>query len=382
MSAFRARSARVSRPALVIGLSLIVVLTGCEGGGTGEPVAPMPSATVSSAVPTTQPASGTTPAPTTTSQLPYDLHPNLAYAAPMPAGSTGHLLDLYVPADGPGPFPVVIWQGGSAWYSNQTKDGVDPPRLAIELTPFGYAVAAVNTRNTVDQTDGGDDAHWPDQLYDIKAAIRYLRSEAAMYHLDKQHFGIIGDSSGGWTAAMAGVTGGVQSLEGTIGVTGESSRVQAVVDLYGPTDFLEMDTHACRPSRGCTSSITHDAAHSPESDLVGCPIQTCKAKVERANPVNYVTQDDPPFLIMHGEDDDMVPHYESVLLFEALRAACVDVRFISLPNHRHEHRYLDDPNDSEPRSVQTVQGCNPPSSSHAPAATYDTIRLFFDAWLR
>jgi acetyl esterase/lipase len=370
MTIFRTRRVRVSRHAFVGALSLVVSLTGCGGGGTDEPR------------PSTSPAGGTTPANTTAGQPPYDLHPNLAYAAPMPPGSTGHLLDLYVPTNGSGPFPVVIWQGGSAWYSNQTKDGPDPPRLAWELVPFGYAVAAVNTRNTVDQTDGGDDAHWPDQLYDIKAAIQYLRSEAAMYHLDEQHFGIIGDSSGGWTAAMAGVTGDVQSLEGSIGVTGESSTVQAVVDLYGPTDFLEMDTHACRPNRGCTSSITHDAADSPESDFVGCPIQTCKAKVERANPVNYVTEDDPPFLIMHGEDDDMVPHYESVLLFEALRAACVDVLFISLPNHQHEHHYLDDPNESEPRFVQTVQGCNPPSSGHAPAATYGTIRLFFDALLK
>ena len=321
MSAFRARYARVSCLAFAAGLSLVVGLTACVGGATGELQVSTPSATLSP--------------PATGRQQPYELHSNLAYAAPRPPGSTGHLLDLYVPTDGPGPFPVVIWQGGSAWYSNQTKDGTDPRRLARELAPFGYAVAGVNTRNTVDQTDGGDDAHWPDQLYDIKAAIRYLRSKAADYHLDEAHFGIIGDSSGGWTAAMAGVTGDVQSLEGNIGVTGESSRVQAVVDLFGPTDFLAMDS-ACGPNDGCTSSITHDAADSPESDLMGCPIQTCKAKVEQANPVSYVTEDDPPFLIMHGEIDDMVPHDQSVLLFDALRAACVDVQFISLPNHKHE----------------------------------------------
>ena len=368
MTALRGRCARVSRLAFVAGLVLAIGLTGCEGGVSGEPLASTPSVTLSP--------------PTTAGQRPYDLYPNLEYAEPVPPGSTGHLLDLYVPTDGAGPFPVVIWQGGSAWYSNETKDGADPPHLAKELVPFGYAVAAVNTRNTVGRRDGGDDAHWPDQLYDIKAAIRYLRSNAAMYQLDEQHFGIIGDSSGGWTAAMAGVTGDVQSLEGTVGVTGESSRVQAVVDLFGPTDFLEMDSHACGPNSGCTSSITHDAADSPESDLVGCPIQTCKAKVEQANPVNYVTEDDPPFLIMHGESDDLVPHYESVLLFEALRAACVDVRFISLPNHKHEHRYLDDPRESRPRVVQTAQGCNPPTQGHAPAATYDTIRRFFDSLLK
>jgi acetyl esterase/lipase len=359
---------RVSLLAIAFGLSLVVGLAGCDGRVTDEPHAP---------VPVSPSPSGTTP-----ESLPYELFPNLAYAEPVPPGSPGHLLDLYVPNDGPGPFPVVIWQGGSAWYSNETKDGPDSRRLAMELIPYGYAVAAVNTRNTVDRRDGGDDAHWPDQLYDIKAAIRYLRSTAAEYRLDAAHLGIIGDSSGGWTAAMAGVTGDVRSLEGTIGVTGDSSRVQAVVDLFGPTDFLEMDRQACGSTPECMSSITHDAADSPESDLMDCPIQTCKAKVEEANPINYVTEDDPPFLIMHGEIDDAVPNLQSVLLFEALRAACVDVRFISLPNHKHEHRYLDDPNESKPRIVQTAQGCDPPSRSHAPAATYDTIRRFFDALLK
>jgi acetyl esterase/lipase len=351
---------------------LLVFLAACTAG-------PAPTdPTASTRVAPSQPPS---PEPATPGSLPFDLYPNLEYAEPEPPGSPGHLLDLYVPSDGLGPFPVVIWQGGSAWYSNETKDGPDSQRLAMELTPFGYAMAAVNTRNTVDRRDGGDDAHWPDQLHDIKAAIRYLRSTAATYRLDEAHFGIIGDSSGGWTAAMVGVTGDVRSLEGTIGVTGESSRVQAVVDLFGPTDFLEMDRQACGSNPECMSSITHDAADSPESDLMDCPIQTCKAKVEEANPINYVTEDDPPFLIMHGEIDDSVPYLQSVLLFEALRAACVDVRFISLPNHKHEHRYLDDPSESKPRIVQTAQGCDSLSRGHAPAATYDTIRRFFDAHL-
>jgi acetyl esterase/lipase len=292
------------------------------------------------------------------------------------------LLDLYVPNSVEGPFPVVIWQGGSAWFSNETKDGRDALRLAQELTPFGYAVAAVNTRNTVVRRDGGDDAHWPDQLYDIKAAIRYLRSTAATYDLDEANVGIIGDSSGGWTAAMAGVTGGEPSLEGTIGVTGGSSRVQAVVDLFGPTDFLAMDGQACGSGNGCAWAIHHDAPDSPESLMMGCPIQTCRSKVEAANPIRYVTDDDPPFLIMHGEIDDQVPHEQSVLLFEALRDACVDVTFISLPGHNHEHRYLDDPVESMPRTVFTSRRCNAQSHADMPAATYETIRSFFDSFLK
>lgn len=169
--------------AVALGLSLVVGIVGCERGVTDEPH-------------TSAPASPS-PSGTTAESLPYDLFTNLAYAEPVPPDSPGHLLDLYVPSDGPGPFPVVIWQGGSAWYSNETKDGPDSQRLAMELAPFGYAVAAVNTRNTVDRRDGGDDAHWPDQLYDIKAAIRYLRSVAGEYGLDEAHLGIIGTPRAG-----------------------------------------------------------------------------------------------------------------------------------------------------------------------------------------
>ena len=112
-----------------------------------------------------------------------------------------------------------------------------------------------------------------------------------------------------------------------------------------------------------------------------CPIQTCKARVEKADPVNHVTEDDPPFLIVHGQIDDMVPYGQSLLLFDALRAACVDVRFISLPNHKHEHRYLDDPNDRSRGSSRPRRGATRRRGGQAPAATYDTIRRFFDSLL-
>ena len=326
---------------------------------------------------------------------PYQLLTDLAYAPPSPATSRGHLLDLYIPIGQKPPFPVVIWQKGSGWRSDGTKGGPDALRLAQQWAPHGYVIAAVNTRSS-------DQATFPAQVHDIKAAIRWLRKHAPHYRIDPDHIGIMGDSSGGWTATIAGTTCNVAALEGDVGVGGYSSCVQAVVDLYGPTDFLEMDPHACRPNKGCLSGMEHDDAGSAESSLMGCAIQTCKAAVEVANPITYVTEDDPPFLIVHGENDPLVPHHESVLLFEALRAACADVRFWSLPGIGHEHPYLGDVASLHGWVVQTVAGCAPPSwacggtledscglgaagdwcPQNGPAPTYDTLRAFFDAFLK
>jgi acetyl esterase/lipase len=310
----------------------------------------------------------------------YKLVSDVAYAPASPASSRGHLLDLYLPEGVPGPYPVVIWQGGSAWMSDDTKaaDGdatPGAPSLASRWTPKGYAVVGLNERSSAQ-------AKFPAQLYDLKAGVRWLRANATKYGLDADRIGIIGNSSGGWSAAITGTTGDVADLEGDIGVRGQSSRVQAVVDLYGPTDFLEMDSHACKPNTGCVSAIQHDAPDSPESQVMGCPIQTCRDKVERANPITYVSQDDPPFLVMHGEDDSLVPYHQSVLMFEALRRDCNDVAFWSLPGHNHEHSYLADPSLSPNRVVQATQDCQPPTSSSEPPPVFDTLQQFFDRVLR
>src|SRR5204863_3150606 len=140
--------------------------------------------------------------------------------------------DLYVPAGATHPLPVVIWTGGSAWMADTGKRTA--PGLAIQLNPAGYAVAGVSIRSSSQVT-------FPGQLHDIKAAIRWLRANAAKYNLDPNHVGIAGESSGGWLASMAAVTGDVPELEGNLGTTGVSSAVQAAIAYYPPTDFQQMD---------------------------------------------------------------------------------------------------------------------------------------------
>ena len=254
---------------------------------------------------------------------PPPTHADLDYAPPMPATSKGHKLDLYLPAGADGPWPVVIWTGGSAWMADTGKRTAGG--LALRLNPAGYAVAGVSIRSS-------SQVQFPGQLHDIKAAIRWLRARAATYNLDPNRIAVMGDSSGGWTAAMAAVTGDAPEMEGSVGTTGVSSRVQAAVAFYPPTNFLTMDAWAVQR---CDGPRCHDDAGSPESRLVGCAIQTCPEKVQAASPLRYVTAADPPIMILHGNSDPLVPHNQGEQLYMALNKACRDAVFISLPKAPH-----------------------------------------------
>ena len=129
---------------------------------------------------------------------------------------------------------------------------------------------------------------------------------------------------------MLGTAGDVTELEGTLENRQFSSRVQAVCDFFGPTDFLQMDDHAL-PS----APFKHAAASSPESQLVGGPLQDNRALAAQANPITFVTADDAPFLIVHGDRDPLVPHHQSQLLFEALRKAQVPATFHTVAGAGH-----------------------------------------------
>ncbi len=247
---------------------------------------------------------------------------NLDYAPPEPPTTNGHKLDLYIPTGGR-PLPVVIWTGGSAWMADTGKTLAGG--VALQLNPAGYAVAGVSIRSS-------SQTKFPGQLHDIKAAIRWLRSNAAKYNFDPSHIAIMGDSSGGWTSAMAAMTGDAPDMEGSVGTTGVSSVVQAAVAFYPPTNFLTMDTWALRK---CAPAACHDGENSPESRLVGCAIQTCPDKVQAANPLRYITDADPPIMILHGNSDQLVPHNQGEQLYMALNKACKDAIFISLPKAPH-----------------------------------------------
>lgn len=158
-------------------------------------------------------------------------HANLAYAK-TPGEGSGHLLDLYLPATQASLSPVVIWTGGSAWLADSGKSRAGT--AAAPLVSAGFAVAGASIRSSAQ-------AKFPGQLHDIKAAIRWLRAYASDYRLDANRIAIMGDSSGGWTAAIAATSGDVPELEGSLGSSAMSSKVQAAVAFFPPTDFLAND---------------------------------------------------------------------------------------------------------------------------------------------
>lgn len=238
-------------------------------------------------------------------------------------GAERQTLDLYVPP-GTGPHPLVIWIHGGAW---KTGSKANPLPLRL-LAGERYAIASVNYRLS-------NMAKFPAQIEDCKAAVRWLRAHASEYALDPARFAAWGSSAGGHLVALLGTAGDKFDLGEHTAV---SSRVQAVVDYYGPTDFLQMDAHAL-PS----APFKHAALDSPESELVGGPLLENDLVAARANPVTHVTRDDAPFLIVHGDRDPLVPLHQSQLLESALRKANVPVTLYVVAGAGHGQGFEQDP---------------------------------------
>ncbi len=247
-------------------------------------------------------------------QLPEEtiVHRDLPYVTD---GHERQKLDLYLPK-AEEKLPLIIWVHGGAWLAGSKTDGVPLDYLAD-----GYAVASINYRLS-------QHAIFPAQIEDCKAAIRWLRANAQKYNLDPNCFGAWGPSAGGHLVAMLGTTGDVNEFDVGENLT-VSSRIQAVADYFGPTDFLQMDEH--RPPNG----MVHNMPDSPESKLIGGYIQDNKEKVAKANPITYVTKDDSPFLIIHGDIDPLVPHHQSEILEAALKKAGVPVSFYTVKGAGH-----------------------------------------------
>jgi acetyl esterase/lipase len=228
-----------------------------------------------------------------------------------PGGHERHKLDIYTPENAPAgaKLPLVVWVHGGGW-QNGTKNACP----ALWLVPRGYAVASINYRLSSHAT-------YPAQIEDCKAAIRWLRANAAAQGIDGERIGAWGSSAGGHLVALLGVTGDVKDFD-----KGErlqvSSAVQAVCDFFGPTDFLQMSKFP--------STIPHDSPTSPESKLIGGAIQENKEKVARANPLTFVSRGDAPFLILHGDKDPLVPIHQSELLEAALKQVGVEVSLVKL----------------------------------------------------
>ncbi|MCG6156093.1 alpha/beta hydrolase fold domain-containing protein [Rubinisphaera margarita] len=239
---------------------------------------------------------------------------NVAYVK---GGHERQTLDVYVPEGIEGKNPVVVWIHGGGW-QNGSKD-----RCPIQyLLDHGYVVASINYRLS-------GHAIFPAQLHDCKAAIRFLKANADKYHIDADRIGVWGSSAGGHLVALLGTTGDAPKTEGDLGVTFGNGAVQAVCDFYGPTDFLTMDESNVK------SRLRHNAPGSPEAKLLGgVPTQTLD-QARAASPLTYISAEDPPFLIYHGDKDPVVPLGQSQVLERRLEETGVPVELIVVAGGGH-----------------------------------------------
>jgi acetyl esterase/lipase len=212
------------------------------------------------------------------------------------AGDRRLLLDLYLPErkEKDPPVPVVVWLHGGAWVK-----GSKSFCPLVKLVPRGYAVASVGYRlATV--------APFPAQIDDVRAAIRWLRASSSEHGFDADRFGVVGASAGGHLASLLG-TADDPGAKGA-----PSSRVQAVVDLFGPSDLVELTGEGRLPT--------------PVDTLLGGRVRDNREKAVAASPITHVSRDDPPFLILHGDLDWLVPLRQSERLEERLREEGVEAK--------------------------------------------------------
>ena len=239
-------------------------------------------------------------------------------------------LDLYLPkGERAEPLPVVVWIHGGAW-----RAGSRAANRAAGLVPKGFASVSISYRLT-------HQAIFPAQIHDCKCAIRWVRAHAGEYGFHPKRIGVWGSSAGGHLVAMLGTSAGVKALEGTGGWAGQDSAVQAVVDYFGPSDLVAMVA--------AKSHMDHNGPNSPEGKLVGGTVLDNQHAARKASPVTYVSGDEPPFLIAHGEQDLTVPFSQSVILHDALKKAGVDVTFLPVKRGGHGFRGNTDPT---PRTIQ------------------------------
>ena len=235
----------------------------------------------------------------------------------VPGGGPRQMLDVFFPEKAEKPLPLVVWIHGGAWQAG-TKDRTP----AMMLLKDGFAVASVTYRFS-------QQAKFPAQIEDCRAALRWLRAHAKELNIDPQRVGVWGSSAGGHLVAMLGVSGDRQAWDKGENLE-QSAKVQAVVDWFGPADLLTMGAQSPADSR-----IQHDSPNSPESHLIGGALQENKDAARAASPITYVSKDDAPILIMHGDKDPLVPHTQSMEFLEALKKAGVDATLQTIPGAGH-----------------------------------------------
>jgi acetyl esterase/lipase len=240
----------------------------------------------------------------------------------VPDGDVAQTLDIYFPEKASDkPQPLLIWIHGGGWVAG-SKSGV--PYLS--QLGRGYVVASVEYRFS-------QKALFPAQIQDCQAAIRWLRGNAKKYNIDPERVGVGGASAGGHLAALVGTSGGKRAFAAIGEHKDQSDRVQAICDIFGPADFWTVIKQAEEDKD--VKNIFKWNNGDPYSKLIGARLGEDKEKCNAVSPVHYVSKESPPFLILHGDRDTLVPYAQSVELADLLKKAGVLVTLQRLPGAGH-----------------------------------------------
>ncbi|MEM6722820.1 MAG: alpha/beta hydrolase [Bacteroidota bacterium] len=213
-------------------------------------------------------------------------------------------LDLYLPKNAEGPVPVILFIHGGGWIGGSRKH-IQP--AILNQVNRGYAIASLGYSLSLG-------AKWPTQILEIKAAIRWLKANAASLGLDQDRMLLWGTSAGGHLANMAGATNATPSYQGDLGNPDQDTRVLGTISWFGISDFHQMGHN------GFWTWGFDQAVHI----LLGSSIYKDREKAQSANPINYVSEQSSPFHLAHGDRDVLTNYHQSVLLYEALRAKGVE----------------------------------------------------------
>ncbi|AKA68768.1 alpha/beta hydrolase [Clostridium scatologenes] len=223
-------------------------------------------------------------------------------------------MDIIIPNEGEGPFPVVVNIHGGAWFFGDKRNV--HTRSSIQLAFKGYAVATINYRLS-------GDAKWPAQIYDCKAAVRFLRANSAKYNIKTDKIGVIGNSSGGHLAGVMATTNGRSEYEDlSMGNSEYSSDVQAVAAWYGIFDFINIENHK-------KQLVKVGETYKGEDDgvldrLMGCSMKGNEDKYADASPIYQMNANMPPMLIQQGTSDKVVPYLQAIDFFNKYIKFCGD----------------------------------------------------------
>ncbi|MBI1731099.1 alpha/beta hydrolase [Candidatus Acetothermia bacterium] len=232
---------------------------------------------------------------------------NISYCK---GGPENLLMDVYYPETANGPVPVAVYVHGGGWHSG-SKDGGSGIEDLNEIRAHGYLVVSINYRLAPQYL-------FPAMIEDVKCAVRHLRANASTYGLNSDKIGVWGTSAGGHLVELLGTSDAGSGFEGTGGYAGVSSRVQAVVDMFGVADLPSI--YNLQPDIISQAFGAHSASD---------PILVL------ASPDHWISSDDPPFLLLHGEDDTTVPVEQSKLFYQQLQSAGVESELVIVKNAGH-----------------------------------------------